>query len=262
MIRLTSLFCIIAIAITSSSLLADTKLPFKPGEKLLYKISYSKIISAGKGLLEVRTHPEPSLNNTIYEFIIQGRSVGLIGKLYPIEDITKSVFDIKTMLEIRSNINIRENDYRKTKELKFNRATDEVEYKADSNPVETFKVKSDTQGPFSILYLLRANMDRLVNKKELTFSVFDAGKLYDMKLKYIGKKMIKLKLGKVDTYEVNASLKTDGVFRNKGKITVWISADESHVPIKVRTKLLIGSIYSTLDEFHNVEIKFESDTIR
>jgi len=51
-------------------------------------------------------------------------------------------------------------------------------------------------------------------------------------------------------------LKTEGVFRRKGKLTIWLVDNYSLLPIRIKTKILIGSFVANLKEYDGIELSF------
>ncbi|HKJ89286.1 MAG TPA: DUF3108 domain-containing protein, partial [Gammaproteobacteria bacterium] len=62
-----------------------------------------------------------------------------------------------------------------------------------------------------------------------------------------GRERIDTVLGKdTPTVKVRPRLKTDGVFSRKGKLWVWFTDDERHIPVRMRSKIAIGSVTARL----------------
>jgi hypothetical protein len=55
----------------------------------------------------------------------------------------------------------------------------------------------------------------------------------------------------VDTVEVSPILKFKGLYDKRGDTTIWYTNDECRVPVKITSKLAIGSITSTLLSYDN-----------
>jgi len=41
---------------------------------------------------------------------------------------------------------------------------------------------------------------------------------------------------------VEPMLKSSGIFRQKGKLTIWLTDDEYKIPILMKSKILVGSV--------------------
>jgi len=49
-----------------------------------------------------------------------------------------------------------------------------------------------------------------------------------------------------------------GLFKNDGSIIIWLSNDELKIPVKVKTKVLIGSIDAELTDYEGLKGKITS----
>jgi hypothetical protein len=232
----------------------ERKLPFLPGEKLLYDVSWSHFLTAGVGEISV-SEGKPVDGRSTYDIEMIGRSIGFVDALYTVRDVTRGSLDIERMRGVESVIHIHENTYRKVKRIRFDREKSVAMYRIDDDPEEEFPIKPDTQGPISTLFVVRTMRDRLTPGATFSISLFDDKILYDLQLKVLRKETLDIEAGKVDTIVVEADLKTEGVFRRRGKLVVWFSDDEAMAPVQMRSKLVIGSFFVTLRRWVNAPIK-------
>lgn len=229
-------------------------LPFREGERLVFDVSWLGMIG-GEGILRVR---DTIMSKGVPAYIIEviGRSTGVVGDLYPIEDHTYSYFDIAARRTQKVEIKIREGSYRKHKVIDFDQKNHKATYKVDEDPPEVFDIEPDCQDAFSVLYAFRAlPRDRMKIGESVYFPLFDDKKKYSLEIKVLRKERIELPMGMVDTIVVEPLLKSEGVFRRKGKMNIWFTDDKHLTPVMMRSKIFIGSIYATLREYENVDIK-------
>ena len=52
---------------------------------------------------------------------------------------------------------------------------------------------------------------------------------------------------------VKPKLKTAGIFTNKGEMTLWMTDDERHIPIKLMAKIKFGRIFAHLSGYSKTE---------
>jgi hypothetical protein len=48
-------------------------------------------------------------------------------------------------------------------------------------------------------------------------------------------------------------MREGGIFTAKGKLTIWITADERRMPVLLRTKIVVGSISASLVKYREGE---------
>jgi len=54
--------------------------------------------------------------------------------------------------------------------------------------------------------------------------------------------------GKFDCILVEPVLKSEGVFKSKGSIYVWVTDDDRRIPVLVKSKVPVGSISVSLTD--------------
>ncbi|MGK7345843.1 MAG: DUF3108 domain-containing protein [Candidatus Nitrospinota bacterium M3_3B_026] len=233
---------------------ASHPLPFSEGERLVYDISWMGIVG-GEGVLEVK---ETIMNRGVPVYVIEvvGRSVDWLGDLYPIEDRTFSYFDIKNRRSQKVVIKISEGSYRKLKVIDFDQESHVATYKINDDPPEEFEIEPDSQDAFSVLYAFRTMRDRIRTGEAVSLPLFDDRKKYRLKINVLRKERVELPQGMVDTIVVEPELKTEGVFRRRGKMTIWFTDDENLIPVIMSSKIFIGSIYATLRDYSGTKIDF------
>ena len=68
------------------------------------------------------------------------------------------------------------------------------------------------------------------------------------------KESISTPAGDFDCLKVEPILLATGIFRNKGKIFVWLTDDRLHMPVLVRSKIIIGAIHAKLTAYRFGEL--------
>jgi hypothetical protein len=77
----------------------------------------------------------------------------------------------------------------------------------------------------------------------------DNKKSYEMEVKVHKRERIEVPAGKFNCVLVEPILKSEGVFKSKGSILVWLTDDERRMPVLVRTKVPVGSINVALTDY-------------
>jgi hypothetical protein len=62
----------------------------------------------------------------------------------------------------------------------------------------------------------------------------------------LGRETVKTPAGKFSTIKVRTFPKYEGVFMNKGEISIWLTDDSRKIPVLMKSTIAIGSIVSTL----------------
>lgn len=95
----------------------------------------------------------------------------------------------------------------------------------------------------------RARQFPLVVGENYSIPVFDKGKSYDLVVDVLRKEKIDTILGEdTPTVVIHPRLKTDGFFKRKGEILIWITDDERHMPVRMTSKVSVGKVVSELTD--------------
>ena len=77
-------------------------------------------------------------------------------------------------------------------------------------------------------------------------------KVYPLDVIYKGKETVEVEAGTFDCIMVEPVIVEGGLFKTEGKIIIWLTDDELRIPVKVKTKILIGSIDAELAEYEGL----------
>ena len=106
----------------------------------------------------------------------------------------------------------------------------------------------------SAIYFLRTQP--LTPGQTFNIAISDSGRVYQVPATvFAEKKKMKSVLGKSEVVRVDVELFGPGrpVEEGKGKISIWVTADERHVPIKARLSHDMGQLDITLKSIHREE---------
>jgi hypothetical protein len=223
--------------------------PFIPGETLTYDVSWSSFITAGTATLSVAKQPG-SEDADGYYLLGEGRTTGLVAKLYKLYYRVDALLDPASLLPRRASIYSEEGRRRRTKIFRFDRAADRAEYEFQTATLtrKTFPVPEASRDILSAIYALRALP--LEKGNRLTMPVADSGKIYGVELVVKGRERIRTGLGRIDAWKVEPRI-VSGEERAR-RMTIWIGADERRLPVRMKVQIAVGSFTFTLQEAKGV----------
>lgn len=100
---------------------------------------------------------------------------------------------------------------------------------------------SDVTDIISGLYYLR-NRPLEVARTE-TLHVYDSDSYAELPIEVLRRERISLPgFRKADTIVIKPVLKTDGIFKRTGDVTIWLTDDTHRVPVKVETQISLGKV--------------------
>ncbi len=219
-------------------------MPFKPGETLVYGISWSNIVTAGTATMEVKAGATPD-GKQVLRLIVTTHTAGLVDVFYRVSDRLESVFDPKIMESLSFNLNEKHGKKKRRTELVFDHTDRTVVSKLNDDPPKTFAIPDSVQDALSSLYYLRTRGDFTIGK-DISIDVFDGGKNWSVDVRTLGREKVKTPAGEFSTIKVRTFPKYKGVFMNTGEIFIWLTDDSRRLPVLMKSTIAIGSIVSTL----------------
>ncbi|VAX22205.1 hypothetical protein MNBD_NITROSPINAE01-852 [hydrothermal vent metagenome] len=257
--RFLAIIVVVSLALAPSQAYADAltgteRLPFKPGEKIIYDVSWLGIV-AGEARLEVVSQINFNGHN-VQKLKISSTSTGWVRKIHRVDDATYSYFDVDNLHSHKVEIKISEGSYRKTKIMEFNQEALTVKYTVNDKEPKEFDIDPDSQDPLSSIFYLRTMRDKIKVGARLYIPIFDDKKKYELEVRILHKERLNLPKGMVDTIVVRPFLKSEGVFQRKGKMWIWLTDDEYLIPVQIRSKIAVGSFYATMKDSEGAKITY------
>jgi len=230
--------------------------PYKDGEWLQYKMSYSGFLKAGTATLELK---ETELNGKkVFHAKGFGKTSSVIGWFFKVRDTYESYFDAESTKPYLFKRDVYEGGHTITRDTKF-------DYAKNLATVEDYKHKTvkefeigDVQDMISSFYYLRnTNTDTLKVGQELDLDMFFDSKTFPFKLKFLGKEVLRTRFGKIRTLKFRPLVQAGRVFKESESVTIWVTADANKVPIKLKASLAVGSLRAELKAFKGLANSFE-----
>ena len=213
-------------------------------EKLSFDI-YWLGIYAGTAVLE------SSNENGMVRIISQVHSAPFVSAFYKVEDYIESL--VKDGMPSNLRIRQREGKYKSDKETIFDMDNKKVTFYnyLKGNRSEHALNNEVVWDLLSGFYYLRDQ--RLEVGKTVYIDVFDSNKFFKAEISVLRKETISVpNLGEVSTVIVKPELKSEGLFQRSGDILIWLTDDDKKIPVKVETKVPVGTIIANLS---NLEIR-------
>lgn len=214
---------------------------FGPGEKLVFSIGYG-VVSAGEGILEVvgitdyQGHP-------CYNIQSKTNSNRFFSSVYKVRDKIISYIDTEGLFSRYFYKRLREGDYKKTVEISFDHEAGLARY---SNGAE-YEIQPGVQDVLSAFYFVRT-LDLKVGEVYYV-PAHSSRKTYDLRVIVHRKETVSVEAGTWDCFVVEPVIEGEGLFKHEGKLTLYISDDQYHIPVLMKAKVTVGSVEVALKEF-------------
>jgi len=225
---------------------------FKEGEKLTFDLNYG-FVTAGVAVMEIPRIKKIS-GREAYHVTFEVNSVPSFDMFYKVRDRYETYIDVEGLFPWRFEQHIREGGYTRD----FSAFFDQRKGIAKTSEGE-YEIPLYVNDIVSAFYFART-FDYSNMKVNDLFHLqnFYKDKVYDLDVKYLGKENIEVPAGKFDCIMVEPLVKEGGLFKHEGNIIVWLTDDELKMPVKVRTKIIIGYVEAKLTNYEGLAGKLTS----
>jgi len=222
-------------------------LPFWPGERLVYDVTWS-VFTAGKVAATLAGESEESKDN--YTVTTTAQSQGFVSLLFSVQNEFRSSFNRQSLCSERMSKKINEGRRHKETEIVFDsqRKRAILDERDLTQPHEPHKhaeneIPNCVEDVVTAFYYLRSQ-DLQVGKP-FHMPVNDGSKTYDVTLDVQARETIPTPLGNRTAIRVEPKV-FNGLFKRKGRMLVWFSDDDQHLPLRIRFIIAVGTISATL----------------
>ena len=219
-------------------------LPFPPGEKLTFQVRWA-FVPAGEAVLQVL--PIETIEGVkAYHFVMTARTYPLIDLFYKVRDR----IDSYTNTQMTHALLYRKQNRGKTTRdvvVTFNWEKQEAQYVKNGEKAEPISLVPGSFDPLSVFYAFRRH--DLTENTHIEAPVTDGKKCVMGRATVIRRQTITVPSGTYDTYLVEPDLEhIGGVFRKSphAKLMIWVTADSKRIPVKVKSKVAVGSFVAEL----------------
>ena len=226
---------------------------FKDGEKLTFRVFYNMgFVWINAGNVHFNTSLEDMNGKKVYHITGAGKTAKSYEWVYKVRDKYETFIDKETMLPTRFVRHVNEGGFKINQDVAMNQKKGEA-----TSDGKVYPIPKCTQDVLSAIYYAR-NID--YNKyspgDKIPFSMFLDDKVYSLYIKYVGKEKIETKMGSFSAIKIVPLLIEGTIFKGGEKMSVWVTDDENHLPLRVESPILVGSIKVDLMEVENVRNAF------
>lgn len=249
--NLIKIFLILFLLLICSNNLAQSKTEFRRienkaftvGEKLTFDVKYG-FVTAG-----VAEYSIPKIvrlaGRDVYNVVFNVSSVSAFDPFYKVRDHYETFIDVEGIFPWRFEQHIREGGYSRD----FSAFFDQRKGKAKTSE-GSYDIPKYVHDIVSAFYLGRTfDYSKMKIGDKVHLENFYKDKTYPLDIVYRGKETVSVKAGKFDCLILEPLVMEGGLFKSEGSIVIWLSDDELKIPVKVKTKVLVGSIDAELSGY-------------
>jgi hypothetical protein len=224
-----------------------TNRAFGPGERLEFSVGYG-VIKAGTAVMEIPDMVKLN-GNKCFHLVSTAQSNKVFSVFFKVDDKVESFMDAYGLYSLRYDKHLREGKFKSDVSMTFDQENHLALYNSEK---DTFQVPEYVQDVLSAFYYIRTQ-DLQVGKSILVDNHTDK-KTYPLEVRVLRKEKVKVEAGEFNCFVIEPMLKTPGIFEQKGKLTVWLTDDETKMPVLMKSKVIIGSISTELVSYKLGEV--------
>lgn len=228
---------------------------FQDGEKLYFKVYYNMgRLWVGAGLASFITTLENFNNKKAYHVVGDGKTLKSYEWFFKVRDKYETYIDADNMMPLKFIRNVDEGGFKIYNNVTFNQSIGQA---ISTNGV--YKVPTCVQDVLSTIYYARSiDYSKYKPGDKIPFSMFLDDEVFNLYIRYIGKERITTKYGTFNTIKISPLLIEGTIFKGGEKMTVWVSDDNNHVPVRVDSPILVGSIKVDLVGYEKLRHPFSA----
>jgi len=210
------------------------------GERLEFEITYS-FYTAGSATMSV-LGVVPINDGQCYQIQTTARSNDFVSTFYEVRDTVNSYIDTVGIFSRRIEKKLREGRYKADRYVDF--YPDRLIALNTHEKYALTPIPLYVQDILSSLYFIRT-IDLEVGR-DIEVVTYADGKVYPLKVFIHKREKVTVPAGIFTCLKIEPKLQSEGIFRQKGRLVIWITDDKYKIPVKMESKVIIGSVASKL----------------
>jgi Protein of unknown function (DUF3108) len=225
-------------------------IPFAAGERLSFRMTYARLLA---GRARIAVLPGVHEGRPVHQLTLDVKSEGFFAWLfrYRVDDHTVATWDPATGCSYGIEKHLREGRAVRDQVVRIDPVTGMATVEDVKIKQKVFQVGPCALDVFSAFFVAR--LRGLSRAGQFTVRVFDNGKTFDLPFRLIGYETLDLPapLGRRVLTQVAEPMVPpgSGLFTQEGRLLVWVTADARRIPVRVRTKVAVGSVSGDLESY-------------
>jgi len=258
-VKINSLVVVMMLLVTITSVAQkkdefrkNTNNAFRDGEKLTFDVKYG-FVTAGIATFEIPKIKKIS-GRDAYHVTFEVNTVPTFDTFFKVRDRYETYIDVEGMFPWRFEQHIREGSYSRDFSAFFDQRKGKA--KTSKGEFEIPKYVNDIVSAF--FYARTLDYSKMKVGDKVNLQNFYKDKVYDLDVVYHGKETIEVDAGKFECIIVEPLVKEGGLFKSEGSIMLWMTNDDAKMPVRVKTKVVVGAIDADLTGYSGVYGKLTS----
>jgi hypothetical protein len=174
----------------------------------------------------------------VYHVVGDGKTNSFFDGVFKVRDRYESYIDTASMKPVKFIRNVNEGGYKVYENVTFNEGLNTA-----TTTKGLFNVPPCVQDVLSSIYYARnINFNNYKVGDKIPFNMFLDNTTYNIYLRYLGKEVVKTRYGKFHAIKFKPLLIHGTLFQGGEQMTVWVSDDQNHIPLRIESPITVGSV--------------------
>lgn len=230
-------------------------LAFQDGENITFNVFYSVIgLYINAGTANFTVNMEQLNNKPVYHVVGSGSSNPSYDWIFKVRDKYETFIDTANLKPVKFIRDINEGGFKKYENVTFNQQAN-----AAVTTTGVYKIPNCVQDVLSSIYYARnIDFNKYKSGDKIPFTMFLDNEVYNLYIKYLGKETIKTKYGRFHSIKFKPLLVKGTMFEGGEKMTVWVSDDPNHIPLRIESPIVVGSVKVDMMQYRNLRYPLSS----
>jgi hypothetical protein len=221
---------------------------FDVGERLVFDINYG-FVTAGQAVMVIPGYKYVG-GRKVYEINTYAVSTPTFDNVFKVRDKYSTFLDVQGIFPHRFEQHVHEGSFNKDYDAFF----DQDDLTAESNDGTKCKIPKYVNDILSAFYYVRTlDLTQYHKGDKISLQNFYDGKIHPLDVMILGRQRIEVEAGTFDCIVVEPMVVEGGLFKNEGSIKLWLTNDANKMPVKVSTKVVVGSIDVSLTKYQGLK---------
>jgi hypothetical protein len=215
------------------------------GEKLTFSIRYG-MIRAGEASMEI-AGIDTIRGRPCYHVVSKAKSNNVFDAIYKVRDRVESWMDVDFLFSRQFRKSLREGSYRTDQEIEMDHEAGYARYQDG----RVFELTDGAHDVLSAFYFVRTQ--HLEPGHQFNLESHADRKNVPLMVQVRGRERMETPAGTFDCIVVEPMLRTPGLFKHEGSLTIWMTDDARRMPVVMKSKISVGSISVILTDYRRPE---------
>jgi hypothetical protein len=174
--------------------------------------------------------------------------------IYKVRDLYETYMDTSSLRPLKFVRTVNEGGHKHYENITFNHTA-----RTAVTTQGVYKVPACIQDVLSAVYNARnVDFDKYKPGERIPFKMFLDNEVYEMYIRYLGKEDVKTKYGSFRAIKFKPLLVKGTIFEGGEKMTVWVSDDNNHIPLRIESPIVVGKVKVDMMKYKNLKYPLTS----